>query len=67
MTAVSKSKLVQLDAFRTHEQAMQEEFKARVEKQIKGLFARYNDMEYAFIQMQDMIQNLREMIGDKSC
>jgi hypothetical protein len=63
MSAENKSKLVQLDAFRSHEQAMQEEFKARVDKSIKGLYARYNDLEYACIQIQDQIEDIRKDVA----
>jgi hypothetical protein len=63
-------KIVQFDMFKTEkEQAMQlemEEFKKMVVKSFRGLFARYNEIEFAMLEMHKRIDNLSESIYEKA-
>jgi len=51
----TEGKYVQLDLF-----AQQKELKKNVTKSVRGLFARYNDLEMAFLDMHKQIDRLNE-------
>lgn len=63
------NKIYQLDLFaKEKELAMQlehEEFKKMVTKSFRGLFARYNEIEFAMLEMHKRIDNLSECIYEK--
>lgn len=50
------TKVVQLDLFRQHD----DEFKKRAEKSIRGLFARYNDLEFLVLEMHKRLDKMSE-------
>ena len=62
-------KVVQFDMFKSEkEQAMQlemDEFKKMVVKSFRALFARYNEMEFATLEMHKRLDNLSEAIYEK--
>lgn len=57
-------KTVQLDIFlkekELQEALQQEQFKKNVSKSIRGLFARYNEIEYIILEMHRKIDRLSE-------
>lgn len=57
---------VQLDLFVNEEiqreKLEQAEFKKNVTKSIRGLFARYNEIEYAILEMHKKIERLNESV-----
>lgn len=64
-------KMVQLDMFvsqSTQQKAIDdEEFKKSTRKSIKGLFARYNEMEYILLEMNKTLDKLCDNVyGKKS-
>ena len=65
MTAEHNPKMFQLDAFRSQQECADQEFKKRVDKSIKGLFARYNELEYAFLNMHDTLERLIQELHSK--
>lgn len=63
-------KNVQLDLFineqNIKEKQGEEEFKRFATKSIKGLFARYNDLETRIMNMSDLIEDIFEYLKDKN-
>jgi len=59
-------KVIQLDIFRNAEMERQnveqEEFKKNTVKSIRGLFARYNEMEFMFLEVHKNMQRLNEEV-----
>lgn len=57
-------KVIQLDLFREEEQQRQviahEDFKKSTTKCIKGLFARYNDLEFLVLEMHRKLEKIQE-------
>lgn len=54
-------KIYQIDMFRNDEiQLKEEEFKKRTDKSLRGLFARYNEMEYVILEMHKKLEKLEE-------
>lgn len=66
MDAAEKSKITQLDIFRKEEleraQKQREDFESFAKKSFKGLFARYNELEFFFINHDDEIENLKREV-----
>lgn len=64
MAVKADSKVTQLDLFinedRERERIAQDEFKKMVTRSIKGLYARYNELEAAFLALQDTIEKILE-------
>jgi hypothetical protein len=53
-------KIVQQDFFSDQKMLDQIKINSSVERQLKGLFARYNELETAFWDMRDKVQKLEE-------
>lgn len=54
-------KIYQIDMFRSEEKELkEEEFKKRVDKSLRGLFARYNEMEYVILELHKKLERLEE-------
>ena len=60
----TEGKYVQLDLFAQQKELQNkiadDEFKKNVTKSVRGLFARYNDLEMAFLDMHKQIDRLNE-------
>jgi hypothetical protein len=58
-------KLVQLDLFRNEKAIADEEFKKMTAKSLRGLFARYNEIEYIILEMHKRVEKLCEDFYEK--
>ncbi len=69
MAVNEKAQVVQLDMFineqRTREEIEYKEFKKYTERSIRGLFARYNDLEGAVLALHDCVGKLMECMESK--
>ncbi len=55
--------IIQLDMFR---EASEDEFQKSTRKSIKGLFARYNELEFRQLDMQKQLEQIIEKLFDSS-
>ena len=67
MATQERARVIQLDLLRNEEvereRIAKEEFEKMVSRSLRGLYARYNELEACFLQERDKNEKIREDIG----